>query len=172
MAINVKSLTQIISDFRKLQSKDSVSPESLGAILQCIADLLATAGTSDTVAAIQTLLNGFKAVGQAVCSIEQGATDRNNILTNIKAVDLGNGSIATASNNLSIRQATTERAGAMRAQNAVKTKHRLIRLRFAVGFAKKMLPGKVQITPANLASSMAEFSLIYDPVTKSWNFGK
>jgi len=66
MAIDVKSLTQIISDFRKLQSKDSISPESLGAILQRIADLLATAGTSDTVSAIQTLLNGFKAAGQAI----------------------------------------------------------------------------------------------------------
>ncbi len=119
MAIDVKSLTQIISDFRKLQSKDAVSPESLGAILQRIADLLATAGTSDTVTAIQTLLNGFKAAGQAVCSIEQGAADRNNILANIKAVDLGNGSIATASNNLFIKQATTERAGAMRAQQVV-----------------------------------------------------
>lgn len=61
MAIDVKSLTQIISDFRKLQSKDAVSPESLGAILQRIADLLATDGTSDTVPSIQTLLNGFKA---------------------------------------------------------------------------------------------------------------
>ncbi len=29
MAIDVKSLTQIISDFRKLQSKDSISPESI-----------------------------------------------------------------------------------------------------------------------------------------------
>ena len=332
MAIDVKSLTQIISDFRKLQSKDSVSPESLGAILQRIADLLATAGTSDTVTAIQTLLNGFKAAGQAVCSIEQGAADRNNILANIRAVDLGNGSIATASNNLFIKQATTERAGAMRAQQVVdlnnarnriaeilpllekiqaklgmtdgtkglyntaqisvavvngtlriygaqqliadgyvpylfrhtrkrnqwgdklvieaggatkkycdkrkgwnlygsvhsvkisgsfstnsKTdqstvavgystspdalvtvhirrdgtpsigwgrstismldpknpnKHRMIRLRFAVGLAKKMLPGRSLITTANLASSLAEFSIIYNPNTKLWTFGK
>ncbi len=335
MAIDVKSLTQIISDFRKLQSKDSVSPESLGAILQRIADLLSTAGTSDTVTAIQTLLNGFKAAGQAVCSIEQGAADRNNILANIKAVDLGNGSIATASNNLFIKQATTERAGAMRAQQVVdlnnarnriaeilpllekiqaklgmtdgtkglyntaqiavavvngtlriygaqqliadgyvpylfrhtrkrnqwgdklvieaggatkkycdkrkgwnlygsvhsvkisgstlsfstnpKTeqttvaigystspgalvtvhtrrdgapsigwgrstislldpknpkKHRMIRLRFAVGLAKKMLPGRSLITTANLASSLAEFSIIYNPNTKQWTFGK
>ena len=87
MAIDVKSLTQIISDFRKAAIRGLRFPESLGAILQRIADLLATAGTSDTVTAIQTLLNGFKAAGQAVCSIEQGAADRNNILANIKAVD-------------------------------------------------------------------------------------
>ena len=93
MAIDTKSLTQIITEFRKLQAKDSITPESLGYILQRLADLLATAGTSETVNSIQTLLNGFKAAGQAVVSLQQGAADRNNILANIKTVDLGNGSI-------------------------------------------------------------------------------
>ena len=37
MAIDTKSLTQLISDFRKLQAKDSITPESLGSILQRIA---------------------------------------------------------------------------------------------------------------------------------------
>ena len=32
MAIDTKSLTQIITEFRALQSKDAVSPESLGDI--------------------------------------------------------------------------------------------------------------------------------------------
>lgn len=51
-------------------------------------------------------------------------------------------------------------------------KHRMIRLRFAVGLAKKMLPGRSLITTANLASSLAEFSIIYNPNTKQWTFGK
>jgi len=116
MAIDVKSITQLISEFRKLQTKDSITPESLGYILQRLADLLATAGTSETVNSIQTLLNGFKAAGQAVVSLQQGAADRNNTLANIKTVDLGNGSIGNATNHLFIQQATPERAGAMRAQ--------------------------------------------------------
>ena len=41
MAIDTKSLTDIITEFRALQSKDAVSPESLGYILQRIVDLLA-----------------------------------------------------------------------------------------------------------------------------------
>ena len=49
-------------------------------------------------------------------------------------------------------------------------KHRMIRLRFAVGFAKKMLPGRSLITTANLASSLAEFSIIYNP-TQKWTLG-
>ena len=346
MAIDTKSLTEIITEFRALQSKDAVSPESLGYILQRIVDLLATAGTSETVTKIQTLLDGFKAAGQAITALSQGQSDRNHIYANKSTVNLATGAVASTS-GIFIQQATTERAGAMRAQqvtdlnaarkgvadlqkqlstletvlaemqaalglgdgstitnvintaqiscqvvsgqlhilgatkliaagyvpylfrltrkrnqyhhkqqyrttadadkrycsptkgwhlygsyhavkmngniltfstnnraflhlpataysplpqtlvsshtrkdgmlsfgwgrsivllndaqNTVKTKHRLIRLRFAVGFAKKILPGRVQITPANLVSSMAEFSLIYDPTTKTWHFGK
>ena len=336
MAIDTKSLTQIITEFRALQTKDAVSPESLGYILQRIVDLLSTAGTSETVASIQKLLDGFKAAGQAVVSLQQGAADRNHILANIKTVDLGNGSIANATNNLFIQQATTERAGAMRAQQVIDLnnarravaeiekildvvqaklgltegnkglynnaqisvavvngqlqifgaqqlmsdgyvpylfrltrkrnkwndkvaleagasrkkycdkrkgwnlygsvhtvhidgttlsfstngkshlsekaigysslpgtlvshhtrkdgtptfgwgrsvvslldrkssgkKHRMIRLRFAIGFAKKIMPGRSLITTANLVSSLAEFSLIYNPSKKTWHFGK
>ena len=335
MAIDVKSITQLISEFRKLQTKDSITPESLGYILQRLADLLATAGTSETINSIQTLLNGFKAAGQAVVSLKQGAADRNHILANIKSVDLGNGSIGNATNNLFIQQATTERAGAMRAQQVIDLnntrkavaeiekilevvqaklgltagnkglynnaqisvavvngvlkifgaqqlmadgyvpylfrltrkrnqwddkvaieagasrkkycdkrkgwnlygsvhtvkvngstltfttnskshltekaldysplpgtlvshhtkkdgtptfgwgrsvvslldpknpkKHRMIRLRFAIGFAKKIMPGRSLITTANLVSSLAEFSLIYNPSKKTWHFGK
>lgn len=335
MAIDVKSITQLISEFRALQAKDAITPESLGYILQRLADLIATAGTSETVSSIQSLLNGFKAAGQAVVSLQQGAADRNHILANIRTVNLANGSIGTATNNLFIQQATTERAGAMRAQqvtdlnnarravadiqkvleqvqiklgmtegtrglynNAQITlqvsddalmlfggsqlvadgyvpyifrqtrkrnrwydrvaigagaplkkycdkrkgwnlfgsvhtvrlsgntlsfttnphgqmskaaagysssptalvrcftnshgepcfawgrsvvslldpknpkKHRMIRLRFAIGFAKKIMPGRSRITPANLVSSLAEFSVIYNPVSKTWHFGR
>ena len=34
MAIDTKSLSQLIAEFRKLQAKDSITPESLGYILQ------------------------------------------------------------------------------------------------------------------------------------------
>lgn len=119
MAIDTKSLTQLITEFRALKAKDSITPESLGYILQRIADLLATAGTSDTINSIQTLLNGFKAAGQAITSLEQGQADRNHILVNQKTVGLGDGSIGTYTNKLFIQQATTERAGAMRAQQVV-----------------------------------------------------
>lgn len=334
MAIDIKSISQLITEFRKLQSKDSISPESLGYILQRLADLLATAGTSDTVAKIQQLLDGFKAAGYAITSIAQGKTDRNHVYANIGKVSLSDGSTSSTS-GIFIQQATTERAGAMRAQQVVdlnaarnkiaeivpllekiqaklgmdgskglynnaqiqvsvendqlriygaqqliadgyvpylfrltrkrnqwkdkialeagatprkycdkrkgwnlygsvytlrisdsiiaistnskshlsqealgysthptafvktytrprdnapcfawgravvslldpknKKKHRMIRLRFAVGFAKKILPGRSLITTANLVSSLAEFTLIYNPNGKSWSFGK
>ena len=335
MAIDIKSLSQLITEFRALQSKDAISPDSLGYILQRIADLLATAGTSDTITKIQNLLDGFARAGVAISTFEQGAADRNNILVNSKEVDLSSGAVGTRTNNLFIKQATTERAGAMRAQQVVdlnnarnriaeilplleqiqaklgmtdgskglyntaqisvmvengylkiygaqqliadgyvpylfrhtrkrnqwkdrvviegggqtrkycdprkgwnlygsihtiklsgttltfsenakvnyckpgesysalpdvlvshhiqkdgtptfgwgrsvvslldpknSKKHRMIRLRFAIGFAKKISPGRSLLTTANLVSSLAEFSLIYNPNTKSWSFGK
>lgn len=342
MAIDTKSLSQLIAEFRKLQTKDSVTPESLGYILQRIADLLATAGTSDTVEKLQKLLDGFKTAGSAITSLEQSKSDRNHIYADIHKVSLINGTTSTSSDVLFIQQATTERAGAMRAQqvtdlnaarknvtelqkqmteanNLIDTicvklglngsngiivnsqisclvmdcklyvlgaanliangyvpylfrnvrkcnpyedkdvppedwkqsgpatkgwgvlgsiytvrmlgsqvqiskngrnhmcvkavngysadpeyfvshghnqygeptvgygrssiclidegdpkrkKHRLIRLRYAIGFAKPIYPGRAKITPANLASNLAEFSLVYNPATQTWSFGK
>lgn len=334
MAINVKSITQLISEFRALQAKDAITPESLGYILQRLADLIATAGTSETVTEIKKLLDGFKLAGSAVVSISQSTPDRNHIYVHQEKLNLQNG-VKYDSNGIFIQQATTERAGAMRAQQVIDLnntrravadiekileqvqiklgmtegtrglynnaqitvqvsdgslllfggsqlvadgyvpylfrqtrkrnrwydryaigagapmkkycdkrkgwnlfgsvhtvklngtvlmfttslhsfmskeasgytssptalvrcftnsrgepcfawgrsvvslldpknpkKHRMIRLRFAVGFAKKIFPGRTRITPANLVSSLAEFSVIYNPTDKSWHFGR
>lgn len=341
MAIDTKSLSHLIAEFRKLQTKDSVTPESLGYILQRIADLLATAGTSDTVEKLQKLLDGFRTADHALTSVVQGKTDRNHVYANIGKVSLTDGNVSTSSDVLFIQQATTERAGAMRAQqvtdlnaarknvtelqkqmteanNLIDTicvklglsggngvivnsqisciimdghlyvvgaanliangfvpylfrnvrkrnpfddkdaspeelaakdrgpaykgwgvfgsiyttrlkgsrveisknshqhmciknvsgfspepeyfvsrhkhkdgkiytvdygrssvklrdrhgKQRMLRLRFGIGFAKPIYPGRAKITPANLASNLAEFFLIYNPATESWHFGK
>lgn len=118
MAIDTKSVTDLITEFRALQGKDSVSPESLGYILQRITDLLATAGTSETIAQIQNLLSGFSAAGRAITEITQGQSDRNNIYANKKLVNLSTGALSTTS-GIFIQQATTERAGAMRAQQVI-----------------------------------------------------
>ena len=119
MAIDTKSISLLITEFRALKAKDAITPESLGYILQRLADLIATAGTSDTVETIKKLLDGFKAAGQALVSLRQGQADRNHILADIKTVDLANGSIGTYTDSVFIQQATTERAGAMRAQQVI-----------------------------------------------------
>lgn len=58
------------------------------------------------------------------------------------------------------------------AKKTSRKKERMIRLRFGIGFAKPIYPGRAAITPANLASSLAEFYLIYNPATEKWTFGK
>ncbi len=115
MAIDTKSISQLITEFRALNVKDSITPETLGALLQRITDLLATAGTSETVEKIQVVMQGLRNAGKSLCNIEQGQTDRNHIYANIQSVNLADGSISTNS-GIFIQQATTERAGAMRAQ--------------------------------------------------------
>lgn len=115
MAIDTKSVSQLITDFRALKAKDSITPESLGYILQRLADLLATAGNSETIAKIQTLLEGFRIAGYAITNIKQGAADRNNVNAVIDKLNLGTGEV-TSSSGILLQQATTERAGAMRAQ--------------------------------------------------------
>ncbi len=63
MAIDTNSLTCLIPDFRRFQTKDSITSESPDTISQCIAGTLATAGTYDTVEKIQKLIDGFNTVG-------------------------------------------------------------------------------------------------------------
>ena len=49
-------------------------------------------------------------------------------------------------------------------------KERMVRITFGIGFAKPMNPGIASITPANLVSSLATFTIIYDPGSQTWTF--
>ena len=120
MAINTSTITQLISDFRALSQKDSISPESLGVLLQKLADLINSAASDADYKAIydafQKLVANIAAVPTALYKLEQGSADRNDILMNITTSHLINGITMTLKDAVFIRQATTERAGAMRAQ--------------------------------------------------------
>lgn len=120
MAINTSTITQLISDFRALSQKDSVSPESLGVLLQKLADLINSAASDEEYQAIydafQKLVANIAAVPTALYKLEQGSADRNDILMNVTTSHLINGVTMVLKDSLFIRQATTERAGAMRAQ--------------------------------------------------------
>ena len=120
MAINTSTITQLISDFRALSQKDSISPESLGVLLQKLADLINSAASDADYKAIydafQKLVANIAAVPTALYKLEQGSADRNDILMNVTTSHLINGVTMVLKDSLFIRQATTERAGAMRAQ--------------------------------------------------------
>ena len=117
MALDTTSLNQLITDFRALSQKDSISPESLGSLLQRITDLLKTCSSDTEAKPLFALLNGIKAVPSALVSIAQGNDDRNNVLMTYFTSNLLNGTSVKSENATFIRQATTERAGAMRAQH-------------------------------------------------------
>ena len=113
MPINISTISKLISDFRALSQKDSISPESLGVLLQRLADLINTAAADGDFTAISDALN---AVPTALVSISQGSADRNDILMDVTTSNLVKGLQASVKDLVFIRQATTERAGAMRAQ--------------------------------------------------------
>ena len=120
MAINTSTITQLISDFRALSQKDSISPESLGVLLQRLANLINSAASDEEYQAIYDAFQNFAAkiaaVPTALYKLEQGSADRNDILMNITTSHLINGVTMVLKDSLFIRQATTERTGAMRAQ--------------------------------------------------------
>ena len=120
MAINTSTITQLISDFRALSQKDSISPESLGVLLQKLADLINCAASDEEYQTIYDAFQNFAtkiaAVPTALYKLEQGSADRNDILMNVTTSHLINGVTMVLKDSLFIRQATTERAGAMRAQ--------------------------------------------------------
>lgn len=117
MALDTTSLNQLITDFRALSQKDSISPESLGSLLQRITDLMKGCSSDIEAKSLFALLNSIKAVPSALVSIAQGNDDRNNVLMTFVTSNLLNGTSVINENASFIRQATTERAGAMRAQH-------------------------------------------------------
>ncbi len=117
MAIDTSSINTLINDFRALSQKDSISPESLGALLQRLADLLASC-TSDTEAKpLQDLLNKISTLPDVVLSIANGTDDLKNVLANISKGNILTGKVSSLIDQILVRPASAERAGAMTAQH-------------------------------------------------------
>lgn len=114
--IDTSSLTAIITEFRRLQAKDSITPEALGSILQRIADLLAIAGTSDIQQALNNWYNAMRQAAPYIAGLAQANFDRNNVLLNQTLVDPFEGESYVGNVPITIQAATTEKAGAMKAQ--------------------------------------------------------
>lgn len=64
MAIDTTALNKLITDFRALSQKDSVSPESLGSLLQKLADLLASCPADSEVN------NSLNSVNRTITSLQ------------------------------------------------------------------------------------------------------
>lgn len=119
MAIDTTALNKLIADFRALSQKDSISPESLGSLLQRIADLLAVCATDSEAKPLFALLNSITSLPDDLLSISQGSADRNDVLVNITKANISKGTVTSLNDQIFIRQATTDRAGVMRAQQVV-----------------------------------------------------
>jgi hypothetical protein len=118
MAIDTQTLTQLITEFRSLTAKDSITPESLGSILQRIADLLATAGTSgdnyDSLKEIQSQIKTLQSIAVQSITDVKIAQNQNSAMAQIYRKSLTLVDQITSIQMLSA--ATTSQAGVMSAQ--------------------------------------------------------
>ena len=90
MAIDTTALNKLITDFRALSQKDSVSPESLGSLLQKLADLLASCpADSEVNNALNSVNRTITSLQSALQNIERSAvtTDELNKALTGKADD-------------------------------------------------------------------------------------
>ena len=115
--IDITDLTSLITAFRQETEQSSISPETLGSLLQKIADELGNASTDQEILQLTAIKENLQALGAFLYDIVQGPEDRNNILVNVTRFNPISGTKSAVSGQTFIKQATTARAGAMRAQH-------------------------------------------------------
>ncbi len=114
--MDISSITSLISTFRAETHEEAITPESLGALLQKIADALGTASLQTDMASLQLWRGGLAAIGSVLTALSVGSDDRNNVYLTYAKTNLSSATSQLMNDGIVIRQATTERAGAMRAQ--------------------------------------------------------
>ena len=112
--MDISTLTSLINTFRAETKQDSITPDSLGQLLLRIVNVLGQVSETSAVQQITQWKNTISSIGAVLTSLVLGSDDRNNINLNVGSVN-----VATRAGMMglfTIRQATTERADAMRAQ--------------------------------------------------------
>ena len=117
--IDISNLTSLITAFRQETEQGSISPETLGALLQAIANQLQSATTDQEQTKLTNIYNNLLKMGNFLVNLTQGDTDRNNVLGDYYLYDPIAGVFSAQRSQVLIKQATTERAGAMRAQQVI-----------------------------------------------------
>ena len=113
--IDTTQLTQLISAFRVETEKESISPETVGSLLQNITDLLANASSTTE----QQIFENWKAILSQLNLVEDigiGVEGVESVNIAISLRDLANG--GRSGRNFNIAPATPLRAGVMTAQQA------------------------------------------------------
>ena len=117
--IDTSSITALISAFRAEVAQNSISPEKVGGILQQIVDALSKAASNGDVADFLALQERLQALTTIYTSLSQGTADRNHIYLTPTTYNVGSDEHYTNADSIRIQQATTERAGTMRAQQVI-----------------------------------------------------
>ena len=114
---DITSITSLIDTFRAETEEESITPEVLGALLQKIADVVGTAAIQTDVDALATWRTTLTKIASLVSSISLGTDDANCVFINTASTNLTTGLATSHAKAITIRQATTDRAGVMTADN-------------------------------------------------------
>jgi len=117
--IDITNLTSLITAFRNETEQGSISPETLGSLLQAIANLLSAASTDQEQIKLTNIYDNLLKMGNCLTNLAQGDADRNNVLADYTFFNPISGLHSALRSQILIKQATTERAGAMRAQQVI-----------------------------------------------------
>ena len=117
--IDITNLTSLITAFRNETEQGSISPETVGSLLQAIANLLSAATTEQEQSKLTNIYNNLLKMGNCLTNLAQGDADRNNVLADYAFFNPISGLHSALRSQILIKQATTERAGAMRAQQVI-----------------------------------------------------
>ena len=117
--IDITNLTSLITAFRQETEQGSISPETLGSLLQAIAEQLKNASNDTDLSKLSSLYDNIKTMGNCLTNVVQGSADSNNVLADYTFFNPSTGMQSAQRSQVLIKQATTERAGAMRAQQVV-----------------------------------------------------
>lgn len=117
--IDITNLTSLITAFRNETEQESISPETLGSLLQAIANLLSAASTDQEQIKLTNIYDNLLKMGNCLTNLAQGDADRNNVLADYAFFNPISGLHSAQRSQILIKQATTERAGAMRAQQVI-----------------------------------------------------
>ena len=117
--IDISNLTSLITAFRQETEQGSISPETLGALLQAIANQLQSATTDQEQTKLSNIYDNLLRMGNCLTNLAQGDADRNNVLGDYTFYNVESGIPSAQRGQVLIKQATTERAGAMRAQQVI-----------------------------------------------------
>ena len=116
MPADITTITSLITAFRTENREEAVTTEVLGSLLQKIADVIATTALQTDFDSLSAWRKLFSKLSSVITSLSIGSDDRNNVYLSLNKGIVATGNVQSLPNNIVIRQATTERAGAMRAQ--------------------------------------------------------
>lgn len=114
--LDISSLTALVSALRAETAKDSISPETVGSILQKMLDLLNTAAADSAITSLESWQKTVQNVGTIIRNISLGSASTTAVNFNVSRANLKSGLIVTNTAGISIKAATTEKAGVMTAQ--------------------------------------------------------